>query len=621
MKRRIQRLLALSLVVALSLSLTACQGKVEEPADAAQDQSGEEQQQQQEETPEEPQEKEDEETPKDEGETDTSVTSMQIGENQVLVYHPTPNAMEDSAVKMTCTAPVFLVFGDTAYDESSAMAYAQDSGLADIAAQEGGSVCFVNPAGDGWADADAVAYGLVAQAISDSSTDVSTNGITTSINFMTQEESQGITGTQGRIYVYGIGAGADYVAANVLKVVEAETFWGGTVNVTPAGVTVSGLTNADAVEENDIPVVSIGGSEDVNGVLEEKCGSFLAEDTEDYGKEYADLIGNNRRQAGVLLPIYDWAAEGIVENVETATVTTSPDNQTFAGEAEHPVNYVTYYAEDLDVENGNVPLVLCFHGGGNTALFEAQATEWPLIGKEHGFITVSVDLHFPNCTAAEMVELIDKLKEEYSIDSSRIYASGFSMGGCKSWDLYEQFPQVIAGLAPMDATAEPGVDSFDQQVAEPNSDVAVPVFYVGGETSPLPELPFQEEKVVNRVKNLFAVNQVVTQYTSEFAEAANWSNPIWGIDGDMTYQVTDQKAFTDSTLTVMLFASQDGKYYTALTSASNQSHEVYARNSWAAWDFLSQFSRAEDGSIVIEAVTYSLASDDGSVTDNSYNMQ
>ena len=69
-----------------------------------------------------------------------------------------------------------------------------------------------------------------------------------------------------------------------------------------------------------------------------------------------------------------------------------------------------------------------------------------------------------------------------------------------------------------------------------------------------------------------------------------------------------------------MFKSEDGKYYTSLASASNQSHEVYARNSWAAWDFLSQFSRNEDGSIEINEVTYALPSDDGEVTNNQYNL-
>lgn len=551
------------------------------------------------------------------------VTTFQVGANQVLVYHPDDNANETSSVKTSCTAPVFMVFGDGKFEPDSAAAYAREKGLAEIAAANGSNVVFINPIGDTWSDEDAEAYGNIAQAINDSSTEASENGITVSANFMTKETEIKMVGSQSRIYIYGENQGADYVAGAALKVVEAPTFWGGTVNVTPAGVTLSGLSEAGSVEENDIPVVSIGNSEEVNAALEEKCGSVTAEEAADYAAEFTEIIGNNRRQAGVLLPIYDYAAEGIVETVETYTVETTEDNasEAYAGTEEHPISVVTYYAEDLDVENGNVPLVLCFHGGGNTALFEAQATEWPLIGKENGFITVSVDLHYPNCSAGEIVELIEQLKENYSIDSTRIYASGFSMGGCKSWDLFEQYPEVFAGLAPMDASFEPGVDSYGNPVENVNKDVTVPVFYVGGETSPLEELPSQAEKLVDRVNNLFEVNQVAKAYDCSFEKKEEWENAIWGVDGDLSYQVTDQKAFLDSTLSVEVFQSEDGKYYTALACASNQSHEVYARNSWAAWDFLSQFSRQEDGSIAVNEVKYALGSDDGSITDNSFNME
>ena len=96
-------------------------------------------------------------------------------------------------------------------------------------------------------------------------------------------------------------------------------------------------------------------------------------------------------------------------------------------------------------------------------------------------------------------------------------------------------------------------------------------------------------------------------------------NLWWGVNGDINYAVTDNVYFTNSTLNIHLFQSADGKYYTALADATNMSHEVYGRNSWAAWDFLSQFSRNEDGSISISGVTYSRPADDGSVSDNAYN--
>jgi hypothetical protein len=76
------------------------------------------------------------------------------------------------------------------------------------------------------------------------------------------------------------------------------------------------------------------------------------------------------------------------------------------------------------------------------------------------------------------------------------------------------------------------------------------------------EMPNQDPRLIDRVKDVFAVNKVTTPYEVDFEQ----------------------------------------------------------KDSWAAWDFLSQFSRNEDGSITIEPVTYTLASDDNAITDNSYNQ-
>ncbi len=552
------------------------------------------------------------------------VTPLQIGENQVLVYYPQPNATDTLGLSTTCTAPAFLVFGKEAFDAASADAFAKESGLANIAAKEGSSICFVNPAADNWSEADAPVYEMIVSAINDSSTNDVSNGISTGFDFMSGQPKSGIMATAQRIYVYGVDAGADFVAAHIIRpVVSSVTYPDGftmTFDRSATSVTVSGLTDVSLIEANDLPVVSIGNSDEVNKALEAACGTLLVEEQADYEAEYAALAGQFRRQAGVLVPVYDWAAEGIKEVIATYEVATSPDNgSAFAGSETHSVGCAIYYADDLDVTETKVPLVFCFHGGGNTALYEAQATEWPLIGKEHGFITVSVDLHHPNVTATELIDLLEQLKTEYAIDETKIYASGFSMGGCKSWDLFEQYPQVFAGLAPMDATNDPGIDSYDNSVENMNQDLLTPVFYVGGVDSPLPEMPFQAPKCLNRVAYVFDVNKVSTEYNVTMEGIADWANPIWGISGDLTYEVTDQKTFLDSTLEVNLFASEDGKYYTAFADATSQSHEVYARNSWAAWDFLSQFSRNADGSISIADVSYTLASDDSSITDNSYN--
>ena len=258
------------------------------------------------------------------------VTPLQIGGNEVLVYYPQPNATDTIGLKTSCTAPAFLVFGEGSFDTASADAFASETGLASIAAKEGSSICFVNPAEGSWSEADAGVYEMIVSSINDSSTNDVANGISSGFDFMSGQVTSGIMATAQRIYVYGVGAGADFVAAHLIRpVVSSVTYPDGftmTFDRSATSVTVSSLSDVSGIEANDLPVVSIGNSDEVNEALKAVCGSLLIEETADYEAEYAALAGLYRRQAGVLVPVYDWAAEGITEVVATYEVATSADN-------------------------------------------------------------------------------------------------------------------------------------------------------------------------------------------------------------------------------------------------------------------------------------------------------
>lgn len=531
------------------------------------------------------------------------VTEMTVAGNTVFVYAP----KSELTVSSTCTAPAFMVFGAAPYTAESAKAEAEESGLGTLAAAEGATIVFINPQGESWTEADMAVYAGLMDTYSNSSDNVYVGGIADEVNFMTGMTAKKILGDTGRAYVYGIGPGADFVAANLMKkVVSSVTYPDGftmTFDRTPTTVTlIAPAAIPAATEAADIAVAVVEGPADTAEKLAALTDKVLISD-EEIDVVYEKLSGAWRRQVGVLLPMIDWAAEGITETVITRTASVS--NPMTGETSDLPYHSVVYYANDLSVNDSAkpVPLVLTFHGGGNTALYQVQASEWPLIGKANGFITVAVDNHTA-LTGAHIVELVEYLKTVYAIDASRIYASGFSMGSVKSWELFDN--PMFAGVAPMSG-------SFAAPVGEPAGHI-MPTFYVGGEASPLPELCHQGPDIINRVTYLMKANKINAGYTYN-AEA----NLFWGINGDITYQVTDKVAFKDSTLTVNLFKSEDGRYYTALTSAGNMSHEVYARNSWAAWDFLKQFSRGTDGSVIIEDVTYALASDDGKIVDNGYN--
>ena len=189
-----------------------------------------------------------------------------------------------------------------------------------------------------------------------------------------------------------------------------------------------------------------------------------------------------------------------------------------------------------------------------------------------------------------MISLLNELKKKYPIDERRIYASGFSMGGIKTWDLFQEYPQIFAALAPMGATFDVGLNVYGKPApVQINTSVPVPVFYSGGVLSPLPELPFQGNGCVDRVKWTLEVNRVDRAYDVCFDEQAAWENPIWGINGDRVEKFYD--ASRDSVLTVHFFTSRDGVERTAFSSVDKQGHDCREHTCEQAWRFMSRFSR------------------------------
>ena len=537
----------------------------------------------------------------------STVTDFQAGNARVLVYYPSSNAADVSGFQTSCTAPILLVYPDGGMTDDEVVSYAQTSGLARIASENGSSVCFVQPVnGSSWEEADKDSYASILQSFSDSSQIDAVNGVGHDVDFVTgiAGDTKVLLGTQQRVYVYADGAGADFVANTLLQPVSVMTPWGFPSDATIAGCTLEHVSDVSGVQPNDIPVVYIGEDEEIKAALENNCGEVIVEAAEDFAEQFTKATGLKRREDGILLDMNDYAGEGIIEEPKVFTIQTD--------EGEKNIACLLYYADDLDLENGNVPLVFAFHGHGNTAMYLAESSDWALIGKENGFLTVMVDDH-EKCSAADIISLLDALEEVYSIDSSRVYATGFSIGSVKTFDLMEQYPERFAAFAPM--------NGYFAKESEIPQGTVVPTFYVGAQNSPLTELPCQSEAIFTRLQTVLRANETAEKLDISMEDQENWEDPFWGKTGDIVYQIEDTKEFVNSVLTVHLFAGEDGKYYTAFCDSSAQGHQMFARNCWAAWDFMSQFSRNEDGTVVISERAYDRPSKDGSVTDNSYNMQ
>ena len=503
-------------------------------------------------------------------------------------------------------APLLLVFEEQQQDMDSAVRFARESGLAKIAAGADSSVLFIYPTAEGgWTGADAGLYAAVIAEIK--MIQVYQDGIVENHDFFTRQfKGYFVRGAIFRADVYSYGASADYVAKNLLTTLQGEYLWG-PGEITPAMCSMERLSVLPDVRRKDIAVISVGNREEVNRAFAE-CEHLLIREKADYAADYHDFVRQFKMWCGHMELEPDFPALGMTEEAGCVTVKTSPDNlflspQNPSGEKAgmppfaaslrkeetHPVGYFAYYNNGI-FDKGPAPLVIGFHGGGDSSMYLTFVAGWWEIAHRYGFLFVSVENH-QFVTATEAAELIEELKKRYRIDGHRIYATGFSMGSGKTWDLYQQYPELLAGVMPASALFPVYSSLFGGPVSgRLNKDVPVPVFYSGGELSPLPELPCQGESCVERVKYVAEVNKVKKSFEGLSLEAKDsWEDPFCGIPGDRVEKVYDPSR--DSTLTIRYYDSADGVCRTAFASVSGQAHECRHHTCENAWKFISRFSR------------------------------
>ena len=137
--------------------------------------------------------------------------------------------------------------------------------------------------------------------------------------------------------------------------------------------------------------------------------------------------------------------------------------------------YRIYIPEDYD-ENTEYPLVVFLHGAGERGSdneLQLKNAVQALFDRDDGLMMNSIVIA-PQCPEGEqwvdtpwadgnysvdavpesnelaaVVALLSSLGEKYSIDSSRIYAIGVSMGGFGVWDLITRHNDIFAAAVPM----------------------------------------------------------------------------------------------------------------------------------------------------------------------------
>ncbi len=185
-------------------------------------------------------------------------------------------------------------------------------------------------------------------------------------------------------------------------------------------------------------------------------------------------------------------------------------------------NYQIYLPATYGEEERQWPLMMFLHGAGERGsdlelvkvhgppkLVENAASMEEVFGGEFNFVLVS-----PQCPSNEwwrneqLIPILDEIIAEYSIDTSRVYLTGISMGGFGTWSLGSAIPERFAALAPICG----GGDAWgtfhgsynttsDLSAADPNALVNTPIWAFHGDADTT--VPIEnDEEIINAVLEL-----------------------------------------------------------------------------------------------------------------------
>lgn len=256
------------------------------------------------------------------------------------------------------------------------------------------------------------------------------------------------------------------------------------------------------------------------------------------------------------------------------------------------LGHETYVYIPKRKKDEKLPLVVTFHGRGGSATDVVHGSGWDRVAYKERFIVVSPQYDgYKNSydITDDLIEVVKYAIKNYNVDETRVYASGFSMGGAASVALARDYPGIFAAIAPMGWM----FDMPDKNDVYKNYDM--PFLIIQGTN----EFTYQDEfgnMAIHReeqktVRSLLLFNELITEDQKTNLE----EYPFWGFEGDKQDKVyaNHKNWFIDE-----FYKEGYNHPFGVLIERENAEHTKDKYSSTLAWNFLKNYARDNDGSVI-----------------------
>lgn len=529
------------------------------------------------------------------------------------VYSYTPSVLYNPTPMMT---PVFYVFpNEDVKDENDAYKELEDAGLIALAEQEKAGIFLINSIDENYSEKDVQTYKDIC-------------------DMLVVNNEAGYTSYNNLMYAIGEGNGAtfinEYMTQNAERLAGILTFGGEIKNAEKKMSLPAYLVNAN---ENAIQFYKTINDTNSQTAINGKTCYYNSQLTTE--KVIIDTTKSNEMDANIINNAWNSLLRLTTRNIIEKCLWASAYNMTSGG-SNDPVSEVftlmdRYTPESLelvfhaDVEENNdenevypgvwnewipsealdenntkkYPLIMCYHGSGDHPVFEAECNGWVELAGSERFIVISPEWQIRSntngndysITADVNKKFINYICEKYPVDTSRIYATGFSAGSGQTLTVASAYPELFAGIAPI---AVP-TDNTRLNISEDKYDsIDLPVFFGTGTmdmyTSVVDKVwgKLNPKRIDNVINNALKLNEMDDQLID--TSKLDYDKYQWyGFDVSKNTESYTSKHGLDINLTS--YSNKNNIEMVKIMAVKGMEHNHYTEFAPNIWNFLKNFSR------------------------------